>query len=138
MLKWTGAAELCLDGDGRVLMILQGAPEDDKKWSVPTAVTEDDDALEQAVKQEVKEVTGCEAQVTELVETKELAYPQAGIQLTVYYFKTELTDGMPKAPEGDELIAEVAWKTAEEIESLELMYPDERDVLIRYASTHFN
>lgn len=138
MVKWTGAAGLCLDGEGRLLMILQGAPEDDKKWSVPTAVNQDDESLEQVIQEEIKEVTGCEAKVMELVETKELAYPQFGVYLEVHYFKTELTDGTPQAPEGDELIAEVAWKTAEEIESLELMYPEERDVLISYTRRHFN
>jgi 8-oxo-dGTP pyrophosphatase MutT (NUDIX family) len=36
MPRWKGAAACCLNDQAQILMVLQGKPNEEKKWSVPS------------------------------------------------------------------------------------------------------
>ncbi|WP_275667952.1 NUDIX hydrolase [Paenibacillus oryzisoli] len=36
MNPWVGAAAICNNSDRQLLMVLQGKPEEEKRWSVPS------------------------------------------------------------------------------------------------------
>ena len=36
MQKWFGAAGICINSNGQILMVLQGKPEEKKLWTVPS------------------------------------------------------------------------------------------------------
>ncbi|MNI15412.1 hypothetical protein D3C73_687090 [compost metagenome] len=36
MNRWVGAAAICVNSDRQLLMVLQGKPEEEKRWSVPS------------------------------------------------------------------------------------------------------
>lgn len=58
MNKWVGAAGVCVNSDGQLLMVLQGKPEEEKRWSVPSGGIEQGEALEDCCIREVYEETG--------------------------------------------------------------------------------
>lgn len=61
MRKRVGAADVCLNAEGRLLMVLQGKPEEDKSWSVPSGGAENGETLEATCVREVCEETGYSA-----------------------------------------------------------------------------
>ena len=36
MFKWQGAAGICINDKKEILMVLQAAPDEEKKWTVPS------------------------------------------------------------------------------------------------------
>lgn len=58
MNRWVGAAALCVNSDRQLLMVLQGKPEEEKRWSVPSGGKEEDETLEDYCIREVYEETG--------------------------------------------------------------------------------
>lgn len=36
MEKWIGAAGICINSKGQILMVLQGKPDEKKLWAVPS------------------------------------------------------------------------------------------------------
>ena len=48
-MVWQGAAAVCLDREGRLLMVLQGTPEEEKKWAVPSGGKEAEETFEAEV-----------------------------------------------------------------------------------------
>lgn len=62
-MVWQGAAAVCLDREGRLLMVLQGTPEEEKKWAIPSGGKEARETFEACCVREFKEETGYEAEV---------------------------------------------------------------------------
>lgn len=53
--KWIGATGICVNSDRQLLMVLQGKPEEEKRWSVPSGGKEKGETLEQCCIREVYE-----------------------------------------------------------------------------------
>ncbi|PYI54455.1 NUDIX hydrolase [Paenibacillus flagellatus] len=130
MDKWHGAAGVCVDEAGRLLMVLQGKPDEEKRWSVPSGGMEAGETLEQCCVREVWEETGFRARVVEQVFGKEGTV--GSVEFSVTYYEIELVGGTAAIQDPDGLIHDIAWKTAGEIESLSLSFPEDRAFLLDY------
>ncbi|MFC7363602.1 MULTISPECIES: NUDIX hydrolase [Bhargavaea] len=121
---WKGAAAVCLDEEGRLLMVLQGTPEEEKKWAVPSGGKEAGETFESCCLRELKEETGYEGKVLRPLFVK------SDGAVEVRYFEVAITGGRMEICDPDELIHEIGWKEKEEVGTLELSFPEDRPFLL--------
>lgn len=133
MSVWRGAAAMCMNGKRELLMILQGRPDEEKRWSVPSGEANDDETYEACCAREVWEETGYEAAVGRFLHEK--GGVSRGILYKVKYYEIDIIGGTPTLHDPDELICDIAWKSAEDIEKLDLTYPEDRPFLLEYVAT---
>lgn len=122
-----GAAAICMNHEFKLLMVLQGTPEEQKKWSVPTGRKEPNESYEQCCVREVREETGYAVAVNQVVHTK--------LNGAIVYFEVTLLGGTAAICDPDDLIYEIAWKSQEEIQHLPLTYEEDRSFLLQYLSS---
>ncbi|PGL71418.1 NUDIX hydrolase [Bacillus sp. AFS055030] len=136
MEKWIGAAGICINLKGQILMVLQGRPDEKKRWTVPSGGLEKNESIEECCKREVLEETGYEVEVIKQLLIKEgISY---GFQVEVHYFEVEIIGGDAKIQDPDQLIYEIAWKSVDEIFELELSFPEDRNLLIDLINKKVN
>ncbi|MDF2671708.1 MAG: mismatch repair protein MutT, partial [Paenibacillus sp.] len=82
MGMWQGAAGVCVNANKQLLMILQGKPEEEKRWSVPSGGREQGETLEQCCIREVFEETGYEIRVVRPLHEKRGCHAQIDFQVT--------------------------------------------------------
>lgn len=123
-MEWAGAAALCIK-NGRVLMVKQGTPEEKKTWTVPSGGRETGETLEQCCIRETLEETGYKVTVIDKIHEK---YIEGYVHVT--YFLVDVNDGSPRFQDPDDLIYDIAWKSAKEIKGLDLAFPEDRDFLM--------
>ncbi|RAV20448.1 DNA mismatch repair protein MutT [Paenibacillus contaminans] len=127
-MKWEGAAAVCINEQRKVLMVLQGKPEETKSWSVPSGGMEEGETIEQCCAREVWEETGYHVAVGKrLLEKKGTAF---GTAYAVQYFECEIIGGTPTIQDPDGLIHEIAWKSSEELQILPLSFPEDLAFLL--------
>lgn len=124
MSGWTGAAAVCMR-DGKMLMVLQGTPEEEKTWSVPSGGRMPGEAYEACCVREVLEETGYRVQVRRLLSIK---------NDTVRYYEVDMIGGGMGPRDPDNLIYDVGWKSADEIRMLQLTYEEDRKLLLEMLS----
>jgi ADP-ribose pyrophosphatase YjhB (NUDIX family) len=130
MQKWFGSSGVCINKNGELLMVLQGKPEEDKKWSVPSGGQEKNETFEECCIREFKEETGFIVEVVDQLKVKKGSYEELLISFEVHYFLVRIVDGKRKIQDPDNLIYDIAWKTIDEIKSLDLSFPEDRNFLI--------
>ena len=130
MEKWFGAAGICINDNAELLMVLQGKPEEVKTWSIPSGGLEQGESFAQCCIREIEEETGYLVEILEELNVKEGTYNDLGISFEVHYFLVTIIGGQRNIQDPDKLIYEIAWKTEEELEQLELTYPEDRSILI--------
>lgn len=128
MANWKGAAGVCVNERDEILLVLMKAPEEDSKWSVPASGLEAGETLEQCCEREFEEVTGLSVKAGEILKTRDGNYEDAAVSFDLHYFRVEVTGGELIIPKDDFLIEDIAWKSIEEIEKLELAYPDDLEL----------
>ena len=129
MEKWCGAAAVCVL-DGKLLMVKQGKPEEAKKWAIPSGGKERGESDEGSCAREVFEETGYHVKVIKhLFEKRGNTF---GIVVVVQYFEVEIVGGEPTIQDPDGLIYEIAWKSAKEVEELDISYPEDRKFLLDF------
>ncbi|RAZ68005.1 DNA mismatch repair protein MutT [Planococcus maitriensis] len=128
MANWKGAAGVCVNERNEILLVLMKAPEEDSKWSVPASGLEAGETLEQCCEREFLEVTGLKVKAGELLMTRDGNYEDAAVSFDLHYFRVEVTGGELIIPKDDFLIEDIAWKSIEEIEKLDLAYPDDLEL----------
>ncbi len=101
---------MILDGDGRLLLIKENY--DRRRWGFPGGAVEDGETAEQAVVREVREETGVDVSVGELVGT----YRLADSSVTAYVFRCTIAAGTPAVPPTGE-IAEIRWWPTDDLPS---------------------
>ncbi|EGA91184.1 MutT/NUDIX family protein [Planococcus donghaensis MPA1U2] len=129
MSNWKGAAGVCVNEKNEVLLVLQGVPGEEKKWTVPAGGIEGGETVEQCCVREFFEETGLTVQVVETLHTRTGEYEDSKVSFEVIYFKVEVTGGEIVLHEEDEWIADVAWKPVAEIRELEMAYPDDAELI---------
>ncbi|TQR16383.1 NUDIX hydrolase [Psychrobacillus soli] len=129
MFKWQGAAGVCINKKKEILMVLQAAPEEEKKWTVPSGTLEDGETFEQCCVREFSEETGLTVCILEKVHVKSGNISEHGISYHVEYFLVEIVSGEIMIQDPDEFIHEIAWKSLEEIAELPLAYPEDIHIL---------
>ncbi|ANU12108.1 DNA mismatch repair protein MutT [Planococcus antarcticus DSM 14505] len=135
MSNWKGAAGVCVNQNNEVLLVLQGVPGEDKKWTVPAGGVEEGETAEQCCSREFFEETGLTVRVLEKLNTRTGEYEDSAVSFEITYFKVEVTGGEIALREGDEWIADVAWKSISELGELEMAYPDDA-ALIESLTVH--
>lgn len=129
MSNWKGAAGVCINEKNEVLLVLQGIPGEEKKWTVPAGGVEGEETPEQCCMREFFEETGLTIQIIEKLDARTGEYEDSAVSFQVTYFKVEVTGGKILRHAEDEWIADVAWKSIAEIRELELAYPDDAPLI---------
>ena len=129
MFSWKGAAGICVNEQKEVLMVLQAAPGEDKKWTVPSGTLEEGETLEQCCIREFSEETGFIVKTMEKIHNKSGIISEHGISYYVDYFLVEIVSGDITLQDPDEFIHEIAWKSFEEIQHLVLAYPEDIHII---------
>ncbi|UPM53569.1 NUDIX hydrolase [Gottfriedia acidiceleris] len=136
MQKWIGATGICINRKGQVLMVLQGKPNEQKLWATPSGGLEQNESIAECCIREVLEETGYEVEIIKQLFIKEgISY---GFQVEVHYFEIRIIGGNAKIQDPDQLIYEIAWKSADEILELELSFPEDRNLLIDLINKKVN
>ncbi|MEH7403843.1 MULTISPECIES: NUDIX hydrolase [Bacillaceae] len=136
MEKWIGATGICINRKGQVLMVLQGKPDEQKLWATPSGGLEQNESIEECCKREVLEETGYEVEVIKQLFIKEgISY---GFKVEVHYFEVRIIGGYAKIQDPDQLIYDIAWKSADEILDIELSFPEDRNLLIDLINKKVN
>ncbi|GKW46328.1 NUDIX hydrolase [Planococcus sp. NCCP-2050] len=128
MANWRGAAGVCVNDKGEVLLVLQGPPDEDKKWSVPAAGLEAGESLQECCEREFFEETGLSVSVHEELKIRNGEYENSAVSFEVHYFRVEITGGEIRVDENDPWIQEVAWKPITELAELDMAYPDDQEL----------
>lgn len=129
MFSWKGAAGICVNEKKDVLMVLQAAPGEDKKWTVPSGTLEEGETLEECCIREFSEETGFKVKTTDKVHNKSGVLSEHGISYYVEYFLVEIISGEIALQDPDEFIHEIAWKSFEEVQNLDLAYPEDIHII---------
>jgi 8-oxo-dGTP diphosphatase len=130
-MLWEGASCICLM-EGKLLMVLQGKPEEEKSWSVPSGGLEKGETIEECCVREVWEETGYVVKIKEKLHIKEGV--SFGILFKVQYFLAEVITGSPIIQDPDGLIYDIRWVSFEELKLLTLSFPEDRELLMSYLS----
>ncbi|WP_281975714.1 NUDIX hydrolase [Halobacillus litoralis] len=129
MNRWCGASGVCFNDRNELLMVLQGKPKEEKKWTIPSGGMEGFESFEECCKREVSEETGYIVEVIEKIKVKEGTYVEAGIEYEVHYFSVRAIGGEMRIQDPDELIHEIKWVSKDELEELNLSFPEDLDFL---------
>lgn len=128
MKKWYGSAAICVNEENKLLMVKQGTPDEPKRWSVPSGGKKAGETFETCCVREVKEETGYEIQIDQLMTVKKDTIP--GYEVEVHYFKAKVIGGNRSIQDPDGLIYEIDWKASDEIKTLDLSYPEDKEWLL--------
>ncbi|MCA1038341.1 NUDIX hydrolase [Bacillus infantis] len=124
MKKWIGSAGVCIE-NGKLLMVLQGTPDEEKRWSVPSGGQEQGERSEECCIREVLEETGYLAKIIRPLFVKETELSE------VSYFEIKIAGGSPVIQDPDGLIYDISWIGAEELERIPLSFPEDREFLLK-------
>lgn len=129
MSNWKGSAGICLNDRNEVLLVLQGPPDDEKKWGLPAGPPEVDETLEESCIREFNEVTGLEVQILKNVGMKKDDFDNADVAVELHYFLVEVVGGQLSVMEEDPWIQEIVWQPIEKLDALQWADPGEADVI---------
>jgi ADP-ribose pyrophosphatase YjhB (NUDIX family) len=138
MQKWLGSAGVCMNELGELLMVLQGTPEEQKKWSIPSGGKEDNETFQECCIREIEEETGYVTEIVEALKVKRTILEELdeSIEVEVHYFLVKKVGGKRKIQDPDQLIYDIAWKSLDEIQALELSFPEDRAFLIENLESY--
>lgn len=129
MFVWKGAAGVCINENNQLLMVLQGAPDEEPKWSVPSGGLEGDETYEECCVREFEEETGLKVEVVSKLQEKKGLIAEFGISYELQYFQVNVISGELTVQDPDELILDIAWKSVGELDKLDMTYPDDLEFL---------
>lgn len=129
MANWKGAAGVCINGRNEVLMVLQGPPDEEKKWGLPSGPPEGDETLEQSCIREFYEVTGLEVQIIRSAGVKKDSFDNADVSVELHYFLVEVVGGQLMVLDEDPWIQEIVWQPVGALANLDLADPEETDLI---------
>ena len=129
MFVWKGAAGVCINEDNQLLMVLQADPDEEPKWSVPSGGLEGNETYEECCIREFEEETGLKVEVVSKLQDKKGLNAQFGISYELQYFQVRVISGELTVQDPDELILDIAWKSVDELDELDMSYPDDLEFL---------
>jgi len=124
LIKWQGAAAICMNAENRLLMVLQGTKEEEKTWAVPSGGKEAMEDFQTCCIREVYEETGYKVNIIKEIYHKNTAYVE------VRYFETVMIGGQMTIHDPDELIYDIAWQSKDKVARLPLTFPEDRPFLL--------
>ncbi|MDW0115585.1 NUDIX hydrolase [Sporosarcina thermotolerans] len=125
MKSWSGSAGICINEKMEVLMVKSFESEG---WAVPSGGIEAGESPEECCIREVKEETGYDVKVIELIRVKETTIND--IHVTTYYFRVEKIGESSGINDPDEIIAEANWKSLAELNAINHVYPEDLELLL--------
>ncbi|MFC4403775.1 NUDIX hydrolase [Gracilibacillus xinjiangensis] len=132
MDRWLGSAGICFNENRELLMVLQGKPDEVKKWSVPSGGVEAGETFAECCIREFWEETGYLVEVEEEIKVKKGCNPKISIAHEVHYFSVKIVGGEMKIHDPDQLIYDIRWKTLDEIKELEFSFHEDRGFLLDF------
>lgn len=129
MFVWKGAAGVCINEENKLLMVLQAAPDEEPKWTVPSGGVEGNETFEECCIREFEEETGLKVEVVSKLQDKKGLNAQFGISYELQYFQVNVISGELTVQDPDELILDIAWKSVSELDELDMSYPDDLEFL---------
>ena len=126
---WEGSAAICINDENKLLMVLQGAKNEDLKWSIPSGRKIKHESFEECCIREVREETGFIVKIiSQLFEKKIILNDKL---IIIKYFRVSLIGGSLSINDPDDLIHDIQWKAADEINELDLSFPEDRITLLK-------
>lgn len=113
------AANALIERNGKYLMVEEGKDHVHGKWNIPGGGVEPGENPAEAVKREIKEETGLEAEVGELIKVLTGTSDRDGNPVTVFVFRATVEDGEPE-PVFDQEVLRSEFKSEEEIKDIQL------------------
>ncbi|WP_409369017.1 NUDIX hydrolase [Lysinibacillus sp. 38-6] len=132
MEKWFGSSAVCINDNNEVLMVLQGKPEEEKTWTVPSGGLENNETYEACCLREFEEETGFVGEIVGEITKKQGNARTYDIAIEVHYFLVKIIGGERVIQDPDNLIYNIAWKTLEDLKILDLSFPEDRALLMHY------
>jgi 8-oxo-dGTP diphosphatase len=129
VFQWKGAAGVCINDSNQVLMVLQAGEDNEAKWSVPSGGIEGNETFEECCVREFEEETGLKVKVVSKLQDKIGTIEEFGITYELQYFQVTVLSGELTVQDPDELILDIAWKSFDELDQLEMSYPEDVDFL---------
>ncbi|QHJ69380.1 NUDIX hydrolase [Planococcus halotolerans] len=129
MSNWKGASGICFNDNREVLMVLQGPPDEEKKWALPAGPPEGDETLEESCVREFFEVTGLMVRILKSAGVKKDSFDNSDVSVELHYFLVEIIGGEITVLEGDPWIQEITWQPIEKLELLDLADPEEAELI---------
>ncbi|KGR82154.1 NUDIX domain-containing protein [Lysinibacillus odysseyi] len=123
MKKWDGSAAVVIK-EGRLLMV---RAKGSSAWSIPSGGIEDNETAKAACCREVWEETGYRVKVESSLFVKKAV--KENYDVTTYYFMCTYIGGTIRYHDPDGLIEEVDWKSKEQLHTIELLYPEDAEML---------
>ena len=136
MQEWYGASGVCINEKGQLLMVLQGKPDEKKTWSIPSGGRENNETFEECIIREVREETGFDVEIVKELQVKKGIYEEIKISFEARYFLVKLVGGTKTIQDPDELIYDIAWHSINDIQGLELTFPEDKEILMDYIMAH--
>ena len=136
MKKWFGSSGVCINELGQLLMVLQGGPGEKQVWSIPSGGKENGETFEECCIREIEEETGYRARILEEIIIKRVLYKELNIAAEIHYFLALIVGGRMKVQDPDCLIYDIDWKCVNEIKTLQLTFPEDREFLIQCLLNH--
>ncbi|MGY0694430.1 NUDIX hydrolase [Virgibacillus sp. FSP13] len=130
MKKWFGSAGVCVHEKSQILMVKQGRPKEKRLWSIPSGGKELNETFEVCCIREIREETGYDVSVVRPLFVKECA--EFGVEIEIHYFEVKLDGGEAMIQDPDSLIYAIDWKSFDEIDELELSFPEDRKFLLDF------
>ena len=125
MKNWQGAAGVCINDQNKLLMVLQGTPDEEKTWAIPSGGLENGESFEDCCIREFKEETGFDVEIIDFIKTKYHTYSEINFQAEVQYFFVKIIGGKQEIKDPDYLIYDISWKSEDVLSSLKLTYPED-------------
>lgn len=125
---WKGSAGVCINNRNELLMVLQGKPEEPKVWAIPSGGLEKGESFEECCLREIGEETGYKVQISHKLHVK--TGTTYGIDVEVHYYRVQLLGGEMTIQDPDGLIYEIAWVSKDEVQRLELSFPEDLPFLL--------
>lgn len=130
MGEWFGSAGVCVNEHGELLMVLQGKSDEEKKWSIPSGGKEETETFEECCIRELKEETGYVTDIVEKIKVKRKSFIDLQISVEVHYFLVRIVGGEERIQDPDQLIYDIAWKNVDDLQRLQLSFPEDRQFLM--------
>ncbi|WP_432363345.1 NUDIX hydrolase [Sporosarcina sp. UB5] len=125
MESWSGSAGVCINEQQEILMVKSFGSEG---WAVPSGGIEVGESPEECCVREVKEETGYDVKIIELLRVKETTIK--GIQVKTYYFSIEKIGESSGINDPDKIISEADWKSLSEIKTIKHTYPEDLEFIL--------
>jgi len=117
---------------GELLLVRRANPPRQLEWSLPGGRLESGETLREALRREIREETGVEAEIHELVDVAELQDPERATQYVLIDFTARAASQVPTASSDAQ---EARWFSLRDIENLELWSETRRVIALSAKRT---